>query len=60
MLKKGIEPFPCLPENLIVLAIGGKPNRPVELAQIKLEGGSCYLRLVPLDKRPGSIQRYQE
>ena len=27
------------PENLIVLAMGEKLNRPVELAQIKVEGG---------------------
>ena len=52
MIEKGIEPFTCLPANLIVLMIGEKLNRPVELAQIKVEGGFCQLLLVLFEKRP--------
>ncbi len=52
MVEKGIEPFACLPANLIVLMIGEKLNRPVELAQVKIVGGSCQLLLVLFEKRP--------
>ena len=52
MIQKGIEPFACLPANLIALMIGEKLNRPVELAQIKCEDGSCELLLVIFEKRP--------
>ena len=48
----GIEPFTCMPANLIVLAIEEKLNRPVELAEIKLEEGVCQLLLVLFDQRP--------
>jgi hypothetical protein len=51
MVEKGIEPFTCLPANMIVLGIGEKLNRPVELAQIKVEGDSCNMLLVLFDKR---------
>lgn len=50
MMGKGIVPFTCLPANLIVLAIGEKLNRPVELAQIKVENGACQLLLVLFEK----------
>jgi len=52
MLAKEIEPFTCIPANLIVLAIEEKLDLPVELAEIKLEGGVCKLLLVIFEKRP--------
>lgn len=52
MVAKGIEPFTCIPANLIVLAIEEKLDIPVELAEIKLEEGNCKLLLVLFEKRP--------
>jgi hypothetical protein len=52
MISFGIEPFTCIPANLIVLAIEEKLDRPVELAEIKLEDGACQLLLVVFDHRP--------
>ena len=52
MAAHGIEPFTCVPANLIVLAIEEKLDRPVELAEIKLEDGACQLLLVVFDQRP--------
>lgn len=52
MIAKGVEPFTCIPANLIVLAIEEKLDRPVELAEIKVENGSCQFLLVMFDKRP--------
>lgn len=52
MVAQGIEPFTCVPANLIVLAIEEKLDRPVELAEIKLEEGVCRLLLVVFDRRP--------
>ena len=52
MVGMGIEPFTCMPANLIVLAIEEKLDRPVELAEIKVEGGACQLLLVMFDQRP--------
>lgn len=52
MIARGIEPFTCVPANLIVLAIEEKLDRPVELAEIKLEDGACHLLLVVFDQRP--------
>jgi hypothetical protein len=52
ILEKGIEPFTCLPANLIALGIGEKLDRPVELAQIKVEDDCCNMLLVLFDKRP--------
>ena len=52
MTARGIEPFTCVPANLIVLAIEEKLDRPVELAEIKLEDGACQLLLVLFDRRP--------
>lgn len=52
MLAKEIEPFTCIPANLIVLAIEEKLDLPVELAEIKLEEGGCKLLLVLFEKRP--------
>jgi len=52
MIANGIEPFTCIPANLIVLAIEEKLDRPVELAEIKVEEGECQLLLILFDKRP--------
>jgi len=52
MLAQGVEPFTCIPANLMVLAIEEKLDRPVELAEIKLEEGGCALLLVVFDQRP--------
>jgi hypothetical protein len=52
MLAKGVEPFTCIPANLIVLAIEEKLDVPVELAEIKVEEGACQLLLVIFEKRP--------
>lgn len=52
MLAKGVEPFTCIPANLIVLAIEDKLDVPVELAEIKVEEGVCQLLLVIFEKRP--------
>jgi hypothetical protein len=55
MAARGIEPFTCVPANLIVLAIEEKLDRPVELAEIKLEDGVCQLLLVVFDQRPALV-----
>jgi hypothetical protein len=52
MLAKEIEPFTCVPANLIVLAIEEKLDIPVELAEIKVEEGACQLLLALFEKRP--------
>jgi hypothetical protein len=52
MIAHGVEPFTCLPVNLVVLAIEELWDRPVELAEIRLEEGACKLLLVLFDKRP--------
>jgi hypothetical protein len=52
MVARDVEPFTCIPANLIVLAIEEKLDRPVELAEIKLEDGACHLLLVVFDQRP--------
>ena len=52
MLAHNVEPFTCVPANLIVLAIEEKLDKPVELAEIKLEEGACQLLLVVFDQRP--------
>jgi hypothetical protein len=52
MLGKDIEPFTCIPANLIVLAIEEKLDIPVELAEIKVEERACQFLLVMFEKRP--------
>ncbi len=52
MLAHGVEPFTCVPANLIALAIEEKLDRPVELAEIKMEEGACRLMLVVFEARP--------
>ena len=52
MISHGIEPFTCVPANLIVLAVEEKLDRPVELAEIKKDDRGCHLLLVIFEKRP--------
>lgn len=52
LVARGVEPFTCVPANLIVLAIEEKLDVPVELAEIKVEEGTCQLLLVVFEKRP--------
>jgi hypothetical protein len=52
ILAHGVEPFTCVPANLIALAIEEKLDRPVELAEIKMEEGACRLMLVVFEARP--------
>jgi hypothetical protein len=52
MMAKEIEPFTCVPANLIVMALEEKLDVPVELAEIKVVDGSCQLLLVMFEKRP--------
>ncbi len=50
--KLGIPPFTCVPANLIAFAIEEKLDRPVELAEIKVEEDGCHLLLVTFEQRP--------
>jgi len=52
LISRGVEPFTCVPANLIVLALEEKLDRPVELAEIKVENGACQLLLVVFDHHP--------
>ena len=52
LVAKGVEPFTCIPANLVVLAIEETLDRPVELAGIKIEDGACHLLLVLFESRP--------
>ena len=54
MLEYGIEPFTCVPANLIIMGIEEKLNRQVELAELKCENGVCQLLLIVFD-RPASV-----
>ena len=50
--KDGIPPLTCVPANLIAFAIEEKLDRPVELAEIKVDADGCNLMLVIFDQRP--------
>lgn len=52
LIDRGVEPFTCLPANLMVLAIEEVLDQPVELAQISIEDGVCNLLLVIFESRP--------
>jgi hypothetical protein len=52
MLAHGVQPFTCMPANILAMALESRLNKPVELAEIKLEGCGCDLLLVLFDKRP--------
>jgi hypothetical protein len=51
-VARGVEPFTCVPANLVVLAIEKTLDRPVELAEIKIEDGACHMLLVLFESRP--------
>ena len=51
MLALDIEPFTCVPANLIALAIEEKLDIPVELAEIKVSEGSCQLLFALFEKQ---------
>lgn len=48
----GTDPFACLPANLIALMIDEKLDRPVELANIRVEGEFCHVLQVIFACRP--------
>jgi hypothetical protein len=52
LVDKGVEPFTCVPANLVVLAIEETLDRPVELAEIKVEDGVCHMLLALFESRP--------
>ena len=52
LVAKGVEPFTCIPANLVVLAIEETLDRPVELAEIKIEDGVCHMLLALFESRP--------
>jgi hypothetical protein len=52
LLAKGVEPFTCIPANLVVLAIEEVLDRPVELAEVKIEDGACHMLLALFESRP--------
>ncbi len=52
MVAHGIEPFTCIPANIIIMAIEEKLDRQVELAEIKVDKGACQLLLIVFEKRP--------
>ena len=52
LVAKGVEPFTCIPANLVVLAIEETLDRPVELAEIKVEDGTCSMLLALFESRP--------
>lgn len=51
MVAHGIEPFTCIPANIIIMAIEEKLDRQVELAEIKVDEGACQLLLIVFEKR---------
>jgi hypothetical protein len=52
MLEHGVEPFTCIPANILALAIDEILGRPVELSEVRIEGGTCQILLVLFEKRP--------
>ena len=52
LIAKGVEPFTCIPANLVVLAIEETLDLPVELAEIKIEDGACHMLLALFESRP--------
>ncbi len=52
LVAKGVEPFTCIPANLVALAIEQTLDRPVELAEITVEDGACRMLLVLFESRP--------
>jgi hypothetical protein len=54
MLDHGIEPFTCIPANILALAIEEILRRPVELSEIQIHNGTCKVLLVLFEKHPGA------
>lgn len=52
MQGAGVRPFTCLVANLLALSLEEKLDRPVELAEVKLEDDACGMLLVLFDSRP--------
>jgi len=52
MLEHGVEPFTCIPANILALAIDEVLGRPVELSEVKIQDETCQVLLVLFDKRP--------
>ena len=52
LVARGVEPFTCIPANLVVMAVEEVMDRPAELAEIKVEDGACHILLVLFDSRP--------
>lgn len=52
LMEHDVEPFTCVPANLIVLAIEEKLDRPAELAEVKIEDDVCNIQIVLFDERP--------
>ena len=53
MLEHGVEPFTCIPANLMALAIEDRLKRQVELTEVNISNGTCEVLLVVFEKRPG-------
>ncbi len=53
MLEHGVEPFTCIPANLMALAIEDRLKRQVELTEVSISNGTCEVLLVVFEKRPG-------
>jgi len=52
LIDQGVEPFTCIPANLVVLAIEEVLDRPTELAEIRFEDGTWHMLLVLFESRP--------
>ena len=52
MLDHGVEPFTCIPANILALAIEETLGRPVELSEVRIQDGTCQILLVLFKKHP--------
>jgi hypothetical protein len=52
MLDHGVEPFTCIPANILALAIEETLGRPVELSEVRIQDGTCRILLVLFEKHP--------
>jgi hypothetical protein len=53
MLEHGIEPFTCIPANILALAIEEVLRRPVELSEVQIQNETCKVLLALFEKHPG-------
>lgn len=51
MIAHGVEPFTCIPANILALAIEETLGRPVELSEVHIQDGICQVLLVLFEKR---------